>query len=94
VTSTTGRRFPLGQVVGTSAAQAVLSAHNVAPAHLLERHSRGDWGDLAEADRVANEQALAAGSFVLSAYRVGTQRVWVVTEPDQGTTTIMLPSEY
>ena len=94
MTGTTRQLFELGQVAGTQATQALLARHRVDPCVLLERHSQGDWGDLAEVDRQANDLAISAGSFILSAYRIGTHRVWVVTEPALGTTTIMLPQEY
>ena len=89
-----GRLFPLGQTVWTRAARAVLARHNVDPMELLERHSRGDWGDVAAEDRRANDLAVAAGCFILSVYRVGTERMYIVTEPASGTTTILRPDEY
>jgi hypothetical protein len=41
-----------------------------------------------------NDLAVEAGTFILSVYRLGTERVWIVTEPSFRTTTIMLPEEY
>ena len=90
----TGRLFSLGQTVWTPAAAALLARHTVDPLELLERHARGDWGDVAEEDRYANDLAVEAGFFILSAYRLRTDCVWVVTEPSYETTTIMLPEEY
>jgi len=55
---------------------------------LLDRHVTGDWGDLSDADRDANEVALNVGGRLLSCYK-GVQddsrfwtKVWVVTDGD------------
>lgn len=61
----------------------------------LRRHARGDWGDLGEEDRQANERALTDGSRLFSAYHTesGT-KFWIITECDRSVTTVLLPSEY
>ena len=45
------------------------------------RHVTGDWGDLDDEDRQANDAALINGSRILSAYmtRKG-ERIWIITE--------------
>jgi hypothetical protein len=60
----------------------------------------GDWGDLCDEDRHANDAALTDGSRILSAYttRKG-ERIWVITEATNEVglrycTTLLLPSEY
>jgi len=45
-TETTGRLFPLGQVVATPGALEALEEAGVAVGTLLARHAVGDWGDL------------------------------------------------
>ena len=69
------------------AAKAVLAG--------LRRHARGDWGDLEEEDREANDGALASGERLLSAYSAddGT-KFWVITEWDRSATTVLFPEEY
>ena len=55
----------------------------------------GDWGELSESDRQANEHALKHDLRVLSAYTLRTgERIWIITEGDRSVTTILLPSEY
>ena len=49
-------KFPLGQMVITRTALAVLSALDIAGA--LDRHRQGDWGDVGREDWQANERAL------------------------------------
>ena len=40
------------------------------PFEFLNRHVNGDWGEVYQEDRQANEQALIDGSRLLSAYRL------------------------
>ena len=86
-------RFLLGEVVATPGALGIL-----APAELqdaLLRHVTGDWGDVDEDDRQANEQALADGSRLMSAYKsFQGEPFWIITESDRSSTCILLPSEY
>jgi len=60
------QKFPLGQVVATPGALAVLEATGRTPMEFLIRHARGDWGELDEHDRLVNEEALAHGGRLLS----------------------------
>jgi hypothetical protein len=88
-------RFPLGRVVATPGALEVLERAGVSPFDLLARHAAGDWGDLGNADRLANEMALLHDTRLLSAYTLpGGKRMWVITEWDRSVTTLLLPSEY
>jgi len=90
-----GPLFPYGQTVATPGALAALSLAGVAPAALLDRHVRGDWGDLCEEDRQINAEALSAGGRLLSAYALPDDtRVWIITEADRSATTLLLPHEY
>ena len=86
--------FPLGDVVATPAALALLEQHQILPLLLLGRHLAGNWGDVPPDDAAANEAALRSGDRVLSSYHVGDARVWVITEADRSSTTLLLPSEY
>ena len=93
-------RFELGRVVATPAALSVLEDSGQMPDEFLHRHVHGDWGDLCEGDREANEEALSDDSRILSAYIIGNgKRIWIITEAvnDEGkraSTTILLPEEY
>lgn len=92
--------FSLGQVVATPDALAMLERHGMAPVTLLNRHRRGDWGELSVHDQSANDAALVNGSRLLSAYVIKGERVWVITEAvgEDGTTResscVLLPKEY
>ena len=92
--------FSLGHIAITPGALEALRRHGVAPATLLDRHSRGDWGDIDEEDQGLNEQALLTGDRLLSVYPIAEGvTVWVITEAadedgQRPTTTILLPHEY
>lgn len=86
--------FALGQTVATPGALKAMEQSGISPLALLSRHQRGDWGDLEEEDKAANDNALKAGRRVLSAYRFDKVTLWIITEADRSATTILLPEEY
>ncbi len=92
--------FPTGQVGVTPGANDLLAQLNVHWIRLLARHMAGDWGNVGEEDKKANDLAIENGTRILSSYRFdhgnGQQdnRIWVITEADRSATTILLPSEY
>jgi len=61
---------------------------------------QGDWGEVCQSDKALNDQALADGSRLLSAYTtLKGVKIWIITEAadDEGhraATTCLLPSEY
>ncbi len=85
----------LGQILATPGAIAALAEAGVHPAELLNRHVRGDWGDLCPEDKGLNDRAAREGGRLFSAYRLpGGEKVWVITEADRSGTTLLLPAEY
>ncbi len=89
------RLFTLGQTVATPGALQALEAAGEEAGRFLDRHALGDWGDLCDEDKQANDEALADDLRILSAYRLsdGT-KIWVITEADRSATTLLLPEEY
>lgn len=89
-------KFPLGQIVGTPRALRELDKVRQAPwEYIVARHGQGDWGVIDEEDQRANDHDLATGGRLLSAYTLPTGvKVWVITEADRSSTTILLPEEY
>ncbi|MFV8601132.1 hypothetical protein [Ralstonia pseudosolanacearum] len=88
-------RLPLGQLVATPAAIAALAEADVSISKLLNRHARGDWGDLSTEDLALNDLAAITGQRVLSSYLLGNgQKVWIITEWDRSVTTTLLPDDY
>ena len=87
--------FSLGQVLATPRALAALEAAGQAPQEFLDRHRIGDWGDLDPEDIKENELALQKGFRLFSAYTLADgSRIWIISEADRASTTILTPSEY
>ena len=87
--------FPLGQVISTPAALKTMRATNVEPLSLLCRHIAGDWGNLDQHDKQLNDLAVKDGSRIFSAYHIGPKlRIWLITEADRSSTTVLLPDDY
>jgi len=89
------KSFPLGQIVATSGALRVFREVHLAPYDFLNRHARGDWGDIDKHDKHANDTALVSGNRLLSAYQLPEgNRLYIITEADRSSTTLLLPEEY
>lgn len=87
--------FDLGQTLATPGALKALDVNGIDYLTLLNRHITGDWGDLTEEDKQANDNALKCGEGRLfSAYVANGVKFWVITESDRSVTTILLPEEY
>jgi hypothetical protein len=87
--------FELGKVVATPAALKKLEEAKLTPTDLLDRHVHGDYGDLHDEDREANELAVKDGERILSSYPIpGHVRIWIITEADRSTSCLLLPHEY
>ena len=87
--------FSLGQCVATPGALAALEEAGQTPADFLDRHIRGDWGNIHPGDKGANEQALQDGGRIFSVYTTSKGvKLWVITEADRTSTCILLPDEY
>lgn len=88
-------KFPAGQIVSTRGALAAMQECQVLPASLLRRHLSGDWGSVPVEDAQFNEMALKSGGRLLSSYSIAVGvRIWIISEADRSSTTILLPSEY
>jgi len=88
-------KFPLGQIVATPGALAALEKSSEEPGTFLTRHACGDWGDLSEEDREENEFSLVHGLRLLSTYTLKNgDKLWIISEADRSSTTLLLPNEY
>ena len=86
-------KFWLGQFSVTEQASQVLDLEDVLIC--LKRHHTGDWGDLCDEDKQANEGALIHGDRILSHYKLGDgKRIYIITEADRSSTCVLLPEEY
>ena len=86
--------FLLGRVVATPAALNEFVMAGQEPGELLERHQSGDWGDVPPEDAAENQRSIRYGWRILSAYQIGSRRIWIITEADRSSTCLLLPEEY
>jgi hypothetical protein len=89
----------LGRVVATAAVAADVPPSLITA--LLDRHAAGDWGDLSEDDKVANDEAAGSGDGRLfSSYLTSEHgKIWIITDDIRGEgegpiTTVMFPEDY
>jgi len=92
-----GAKFSPGTVVATQGALS-LRDKGLDLAPYLERHLRGDWGDVDKHDAKENDFSLEHGFRILSVYEIKiggiVERLYVLTECDRSVTTFLLASEY
>ena len=95
--------LPLGLVTMTPGAQDLFEAYgslgSLFLAYCLKRHMTGNWGNVDKEDWETNDDALATGGRILSAYildedKPQSTRIWIITEADRSVTTILTPDEY
>lgn len=94
-------KFHPGQVVMTPGAERTLAiataAEGIDALALLKRHLEGDWGEeTPPEDKKLNESSLSVKNpgRLMSAYKIGSARIWIITEWDRSVTTLLLPEEY
>jgi hypothetical protein len=85
-------QFPLGLLVITPAALQSIPEDEICRA--LDRHVCGDWGELSDHERAANDSALATAAPLHSVYRTnaGTE-LQVMTTGNRLSTTVYLPTD-
>src|SRR5436309_1531474 len=69
------------------------------PAALLAFHAGGEWGDLNDQDKQANELAVKTGARIFSRFVVEGKAIYVITDTAsedgiRSTTAILLEGEY
>lgn len=90
----------LGEIMATPGGRDAMAEASQSARGLLARHACGDWGDLSDDDKAANDGAVRDGSRIFSAYILATGvKVWVITEAEgddgrRAMTTVLLPDEY
>ena len=92
-------KFELGKVVATSGVYEMVNQDNEFDKFVRKsfvRHCDGDWGDLDEEDKRANDFALRNGDDRLfSKYNYNDEvSIYIITEWDRSYTTILFPEEY
>lgn len=87
-------RFELGEIVATPGALQLLKRAGISPVSLIIRHASGDWGCMCAEDQALNDDAVRDGDRIHSAYPVGNDKLWIITECDRSVTTLLRPDEY
>ena len=86
-------RFPIGRLVATPA--AIEAAPKEVLLGFLHRHISCDWGDVPEKDAKANNYAMWHEQRIISCYLTADKaRVFVITEADRSSTTVLMADEY
>jgi hypothetical protein len=86
--------FPLGAICATPAALDLLDRNGVNASPYFARHQRGDYGTVCADDVEQNRLSIEQGMRILSAYEIGRDRIYILTEADHSVTTMLLSSEY
>jgi len=98
--------FSLGQTLATYAINEAMSSQpfNAFIQNSIRRHHSKDWGDCCDEDRQVNDESLKMDMRLLSVYNIPSdlqnnnqnkeEKIWIITEADRSTTTILFPSEY
>lgn len=80
-------RFPLGRLLATPGALEALEKAGQQPQEFLDRHAKGDWGEVDSQDAKENEISLQRGFRLLSSYTtVAGDKLWIITEADRSAT--------
>ena len=86
-------KFRLGKIVSTPNALDRLTQEDILTG--IQRHQAGDWGDVSEEDRAANELALIEGRRRWSVYHAGNGvKFWLITEANRSHTSVLVPEDY
>lgn len=92
MTAKTKPLIPPGKTVATPACLEEIEKAEQSPSDFLTRHQNGDWGELCDEDRQANELALENGDKLLSVYKTKLDaKIWCITEWDRSVSTLLLP---
>jgi hypothetical protein len=86
--------FQLGHLVATAGVNAHLIDNGIDPTPFIRQHHCGLWGDVPPEDAQENDFSVLNGLRVLSSYQMAGERVWIITEADRSSTTMLFPHEY
>ena len=89
--------FPVGSRHMTAAVAAEAQAdHGFAfeVALAFTRHESCDWREMSNEDAAANYRAIYDGSRIFSAFTSRAGRLFIITEADRSSTTVMFAREY
>ncbi len=84
-------QFECGHIIMSPLVQQLVREGHLDLAPYLDRHRAGDWGEVSDQDRQANDSALRDRGALFSIYSITpTLKLCIWTEEDQRETTILL----
>jgi hypothetical protein len=88
-------RFSLGRMFLTPGAIEALEEAGQPANEFISRHARLEQGELSAEDYKENLFSVDKALRIFSAFKTAQDvKLWVITEADRSSTTILLPSEY
>lgn len=90
-------KFSLGKLVMTKAVHDRMNSDidfAIGVLESFERYLNGDWGDLCAEDKAENEKAIRDSERIFALYKIGSDKIYIITEHDRSVTTILFPHEY
>ena len=60
----------------------------------ISKFINNDWGDTCPEDALLNNLALDMGERIVAVYKTCKGLIWIISEHDRKSTTILFPSEY
>lgn len=88
-------RFELGRLYITPGAIDALEESGESAQTFISRHVRLEQGELCDEDYSENLYSVSRPLRIFSAFKTANGvKVWVITEANRSSTTLLLPSEY
>lgn len=61
----------------------------------FDRYKKNDWGDMSDADKELNDEAVVNGNErIFAVYNTTKGKIYIITEWDRSATTILFSDEY
>lgn len=88
-------KFDFGNVVATRTLFNHCQTHKFPLLPYLLRHANCDWGDVCKSDWESNDKAVKEGLRILSEYKLPDGlKIWIITEADRSSTTMLFSEDY
>lgn len=94
------KKFDTGKTVMTRGVAEKAAEDGAFAGFILSSFTRyldGDWGDVCADDAALNDESVEEGERIMAAYIPEGRpelKIWIVTEWDRSTTTVLFPDEY
>lgn len=87
----------LGCLFGTRKIDLLMQTNNQFSDEINESINKfinNDWGDTCPEDALLNNLALETGERIVAVYKTCKGQIWIISEHDRKSTTLLFPSEY